>query len=87
MKEALEPAELELEMWDSISPSKESELEKIKEPLNASLIVVLLYNHDIINSVNVELSGILTHYDWSVMNYSTFFIAEVLLYSNYEIFF
>jgi hypothetical protein len=81
-KEAFELAEKQLEMWDSISPRKGYELQNMMEPLNAAWMVVLSGNPNIINPVKDEINAALTHYDWSRMSYSTFFIAENVYYEG-----
>jgi hypothetical protein len=84
MTEALELAERQLEMWDEISPRKGYELFNMMEPLNAAWIVVLSGNPEIIGPVKDEICSALTHYDWSVMSYSTFFMAECVYYEGFE---
>jgi hypothetical protein len=84
MTEALELAELQLQMWDEISPRKGYELFNMMEPLNASWIVVLSGNTDIIHTVKEEIRSALIHYDWSTMKYSTFFIAECVYYEGLQ---
>jgi hypothetical protein len=82
MQEALELAELQLELWDKVSPAKGYELIKMMEPLNACWIVVLSGNPDIIDPVLKDIRAALIHYDWARMNYSTFFIAECIYYEG-----
>lgn len=82
MDEALILAEEQLELWDEISPRKSYELMNMMEPLNACWIVVLSGNPDIINPVKEDIHNALTHYDWSKMSYSTFFIAECVYYES-----
>ncbi len=82
MQEALELADLQLELWDRVSPAKGYELIKMMEPLNACWIVVLSGNPDIINPVMKDIRAALIHYDWARMNYSTFFIAECIYYEG-----
>jgi hypothetical protein len=84
MDEALELAEEQLELWDEISPRKSYELMSMMEPLNACWIVILSGNPDIINPVKEDIRNALTHYDWSKMSYSTFFIAECVYYESLE---
>jgi hypothetical protein len=88
MVEALELAERQLELWNQISPRKGYELFNMMEPLNACWIVILSGNPEIINPMKEEIRSALIHYNWSVMTYSTFFIAECVYYEGleYEIF-
>jgi len=81
-KEAYELAERQLEIWGAISPRKGYELQYMMEPLNAAWMVVLSGNPDIINPVKDQIYGVLTHFDWSKMYYSTFFIAENIYYES-----
>jgi hypothetical protein len=80
VREAYELAERQLEIWNTISPRKGYELQYMMEPLNAAWMVVLSGNPEIINPLREEIYGLLTHYDWSKMYYSTFFIAENIFY-------
>ncbi len=79
--EAWELADEQLELWDSISPRKGYELSYMMEPLNAAWIVVLSGNREIIGSLKHHINNALTHYDWSTMSYSTFFMAECVYYT------
>jgi hypothetical protein len=82
MKEALELAERQLILWDEVSPAKGYELFNMMEPLNACWIVILSGNPEIIDPVKEEIISALVHYDWAVLNYSTFFIAECVYYEG-----
>jgi hypothetical protein len=84
MQEALELAEIQLQLWDEVSPRKGYELVNMMEPLNACWIVVLSGNPDIIDPVREAIRAALTHYDWSIMSYSTFFIAECTYYEGIQ---
>jgi hypothetical protein len=79
-EEAVELADRQLEIWNSVSPRKGYELIHMMEPLNAIWMVVLSGNPEIMDPVEDAIGEALTHYDWSKMYYSTFFIAENIYY-------
>jgi len=83
-EEAWELADEQLVLWDSISPRKGYELAFMMEPLNAAWIVALSGNREIMDSVKHHINNALSHYNWSTMSYSTFFIAECVYYTLYD---
>jgi len=83
--EAWELADEQLVWWDSISPRMGYELAFMMEPLNAACILALSGNRKIMDVIKHHFYGALSHYNWSTMSYSTFFMAGCVYYTLYNV--
>lgn len=66
----------------TISPAKGYEARYAREPLFAAWIVLLSGDSDLIASARDDIRAALLHYDWTKLNFSTFFAAECVYFEG-----
>lgn len=74
--EAVTLATQQYRAWNKQSPRRLLEADLMRDPLFAAWIVALSGNTETIDQARTDIEGVLTHYQWSKLHTSLFFMAE-----------